>query len=138
MECKQSANFWVKFTNNGELPKSVEDFNRLPFTQVCSTKMESRFGPFQCYENVPEAFQQEYCPDEWNELPEYTLKIMDAKHRQPPVNLLYLGVYSGVTPPEYEYFRYPFPVGPVWKYAEEYILKYYRVFTLKKAPRYNR
>ena len=138
IEDKRDAHFWVKLTENRNLPKNVEDFNRLPFVQVCSTDMQDRFGPFRYYENVPKAFQQEYRPDKWNELPEFTLKIFDAKRRQPPVGLLYLGIYSGVTPPEYEYFRYPFPVGPVWKYAEEYILKYYRIFTLKKAPRYNK
>lgn len=138
MEDKRDAHFWVKFTNDGELPKSVEDFNRLPFVQICSTMMQKRLGPFKCYEDVPKAFQQQYCPDKWEELPEYTMKIFGAKREPPPSNLLYLGVYVGVIPPEYEYFRYPFPDGAVWKYAEEYILNRYRIFTLKKAPRYNR
>ena len=138
IEDKRDAHFWVKLTENGELPKTAEAFDRLSFVQVCSTKMENRFGPFECYENVPQAFQQQYCPDEWDELPEFTVKIFGAKREQPPVNLIYLGNFVGVSSPEYEYFRYPFPDGAVWKYAEEHILNRYRIFTLKKAPRYNR
>ncbi len=138
MEDKRDAHFWVKLTENGELPRTAEDFDRLPFVQICSTHMKDRLGPFRCCEDIPKAFQQQYCPDEWGELPEFTIKIFGAKREQPPVNLFYLGNCVGVTSPEYEYFRYPFPDGAVWKYAEEYILNRYRIFTLKKAPRYNR
>lgn len=138
IEDTRDVHFWVKFTQSGEIPRTAEEFNRLPFVQVCSTKMEDRFGPFRCYENVPTAFQQQYCPDEWDELPEFTMKIFGAKREQPPANLRFLGDYIGVVPPKYEYFRYPFPDGAVWKYAEEYIMNRYRIFTLKKAPRYYR
>lgn len=135
---KSAINVWIKLTKNGVLPQDTVAFNALPFVQLSATAFSNRFRPFRSENEVPTEFVQEYQPDSWGELPEFTIEILDAKHSSPPKALKYLGKYENIQPPAYDYKVYPMPEGTMWKFAEEFIINRYRIFTLKQAERYSR
>ena len=135
---KNAINVRIKLTKNGVLPKDTAAFNALPFIQLSATAFSDRFRPFRSENEVPIEFVQEYHPDSWGELPEFTIEILDAKHSSPPKALKYLGRYENIQPPAYDYKVYPMPEGTMWKFAEEFVINRYRIFTLKQAARYRR
>lgn len=127
---------WIKFTEGGSLPKNSEEFNRLAFVQIACTHMEKRFGPFASFEELPPEFRQQYHPDQWGYLPEYSMYILESRGNHPPKDIIFLGEYQNVLPPVNNYMRYDSALGAAWKYLEESILLSYRLHNLRQAKFY--
>lgn len=120
----------IKLTKDGTLPKNVKEFNNLEYVQLSCTAMENRMGPFSRFEDIPKEFQQEYCPNKWGTLPEYTITIHEYSDIHPPQTMIYLGCWQDIESPQYDYIKYPFPFGVAWDYLEEFVLKRYNLYNL--------
>lgn len=129
---------WAKLTQNGKLPGNATEFNRLPYIQISCTAMEDRFHPFARQEDIPLEYVQEYIPDAWGYLPEYSMMIYESRGNHPPKDMALLGAFEGIEPPEYNYIRYKSSHGAAWRYLEEYILQGYRLHNLHQAAFYRK
>jgi len=118
----------VKLTQGGTLPQNEIEFNNIAYLQVGSTAMEFRMGPFSRLEDIPKEFQQQYCPDKWGNLPEYTITLHEYSDIHPPQSMIYLGRWMGIKAPEYEYIKYPFPFGVAWDYIEDFAIDRYSFY----------
>ena len=124
---------WAKITQTGKLPGDAKEFNELPYIQIACTATENRFMPFANVESLPQEYVQEYVPDEWGYLPEYSMMIYESRGNHPPKDMQLLGAFEGVDPPKYNYRRYKSAHGAAWRYLEEYILQGYRLHNLHQA-----
>lgn len=129
---------WAKITQAGKLPSDVEEFNELPYIQIACTAMENRFMPFANEEALPQEYLQEYIPDEWGYLPEYSMMIYESRGNHPPKDIQLLGAFDGVDPPKYNYRRYKSSHGAAWRYLEEYVIQGYRLHNLHQAQFYKK
>lgn len=128
---------WTKITRNGCLPKTAHEFNQLEYIQIACTKMEDRYQPFASEKDIPDDFRQEYHPDDWGYLPEYTLMIYESRGNHPPQKMDLIGSFSNVEPPKGNYMRYRSGLGAAWKHVEEYLLYRYRLHNLRQAKFYH-
>lgn len=128
---------WIKLTSNGKLPRDSIEFNNLEYVQIACTAMNKRFSPFPSEDAVPKDYKQEYHPDDWGYLPEYSMSIFESKNTKPPKSLLLLGEYHAVLPPIYNYKRYRSAHGAVWKHLEDFVLLRYQIHNLRKGKMYN-
>lgn len=129
---------WAKLTQNGVLPGSAEEFHALPYIQISCTAMEDRFKPFSSREELPQKYWQDYLPDAWGYLPEFSMMIYESRGNHPPKDLQLLGTFEGIKPPEYNYRRYKSSHGAAWRYLEEYLLQRYRLHNLHQAQFYKK
>lgn len=127
---------WVKITKGGMLPKNSDDFNQLDYVQIACTQMEKRFHPFVREDDLPKEYKQEYHPDAWGYLPEYSMSITETRASRPPKSLLRLERFDDVIPPLHNYRRYRSAHGAVWKHLEEYVLLRYRIHNLRQGKMY--
>lgn len=128
---------WLKLTKGGFLPRSGDEFNQLEFIQIACTAMENRFRPFPNEDTVPLEYRQEYYPDDWGFLPEYSMTISESRNSCPPKSLILLGDFRDVEPPKYNYRRYRSAHGAVWKHLEDFSLLRYRIHNLRQGGMYN-
>jgi hypothetical protein len=92
--------------------------------------------PFASFEELPPEFRQQYHPDQWGYLPEYSMYILESRGNHPPKDIIFLGEYQNVLPPVNNYERYDSALGAAWKYLEESILLSYRLHNLRQAKFY--
>lgn len=128
---------WIKLTKGGKLPQDEDEFNCLDYVQIACTAMEDRFRPFLNEEALPLEYRQEYYPDPWGFLPEYSMTISETRNSRPPKSLVLLGDFPNITPPAYNYRRYRSAHGSVWKYFESFVLLRYRIHNLRQGSIYH-
>ena len=129
---------YVKLTKGKVLPRNEQEFDMLDYVQISCTSMEERFCPFKCIEDIPEAYQQDYFPDAWGYLPEYTMVLYEAAGNHPPDSMIYLGCMDNVSPPFYNYRKYRALNGTAWDYLQEFVLQRYCLHNLRQAEFYKR
>lgn len=127
---------YVKITKGGQLPLTSEEFNQLEYVQISCTAMENRFRPFNNAEEIPEEYRQDYQPDAWGYLPEYTMVLYEALGNHPPDSMIYLGCMCSVIPPAYDYRKYRALNGTAWDYLQEFVLQRFCLHNLHQATFY--
>lgn len=128
---------YVKITKRGKLPQNSADFNALEYVQISCTAMKERFLPFSRAEDIPNEYQQQYCPDSWGYLPEFTMVLYEARNNHPPESIIHLGSFENIEPPKYDYRRYKSLHGSGWTFLEEFVIARYNLHNLRKATIYN-
>jgi len=128
---------YVKITKGGQLPLTSEEFNRLDYVQISCTAMKDRFRPFNSAEDVPVEYQQDYLPDAWGYLPEYTMVLYEATGTHPPESMIYLGCMKNIVPPRYDYRKYLALNGVAWDYLQEFVLQRFCLHNLHQAEFYH-
>lgn len=97
---------YAKLTKDENLPEDVSAFDRLEYIQVGFTPYMSRFYPIdvrRAKEDIEEKSREKYEVDEFGTLPEYRFSMITTSAKNIPENLLFLGNFSGSTPPQKEF-----------------------------------
>lgn len=126
----------VKITNSKKLPRNADEFNSLDYVQISCTSMKNRLLPFYREDAIPDEFKQEYYPDRWGYLPEFTFLAYEYTDIHPPKTMTYLGKWENILPPDYDFRRYPFPEGVAWDYFEEFVIQRFHLHNLRQAEFY--
>lgn len=126
----------AKIVKGDDLPLTVTEYDNLEYIQMDAVEYENRFRPFASEDVLPQEFRQNYRPDPWGYLPVFDFELMESQGNYPPTNLLYLGNFPNVTAPVYSFRPYKSYPGCAWNYAEEYCLKRYYLYNLRKATFY--
>lgn len=131
----------IKLCVNRELPKSTEDFNKLPYVQTTFTRYEERFFPIDCSryeEDIAEKSKLSYPTDEYGFLPQYRMSMITTSERNIPKSLVFLGNFSDAEPPANEFVPHShFNVHSYkWKELEERVLGCYCRYNLRQSKWY--
>ena len=114
----------VKITKDHTLPATVEEFDELEYVQVDMSLYENRFSVI----NVKNKDNTtEYLTNAAGQLPIYILSLSNTSKRVIPKNLVYIGNFPKVKPPELEYIpRDEVSIfGVLWKSFDKVIIKRY-------------
>lgn len=97
---------YFKITDNENLPKSDEEFNKLPYIQVWFTRYEERFWPIdgsRPQEDIAEKSKIKYEVDEYGFLPQFRSVLLFTSKRGIANNLIYVGNFKKTLPPSKEF-----------------------------------
>lgn len=97
---------YVKITKDGNLPRSLEEYNRLEYVQTWFQKYENRLWPIDMSrpeEDIAEKSKMEYKTDEYGFLPEYRVILLNTSKKVIPNKLIYVGNFENAIPPRNEF-----------------------------------
>lgn len=122
---------WVKITRNGELPKSRDEFDVLEYIQIASVPYEDRYwiddNTITHEEQMRENNRLRRLADEHGFLKMYRLQLINTSKRSIPKNLIFVGCFHDVQPPQKEFVPYNNTNlrGFLWRYFDEEMIKQY-------------
>lgn len=135
---------WAKITKGSKLPSNVNEFNELEFVQTDTTLYEHRFFPFSgnrpMEEQIAEKSKKQYFRDEYGHLPHHQMAIANTSKRIIPKNLIYLGNFEGVTPPDIDNLpTHEMHISLfVWKTLEKHLIDVYHYYNLRESQIYSK
>lgn len=97
---------YIKITQDGTLPATIEEYNKLEYVQTAFTKYEDRFCPIdgrRPKEDIQEKSKINYEVDEYGLLPHFRILLLNTSKKVIPQNLIYLGNYKNAIPPQKEF-----------------------------------
>lgn len=133
---------WVKITKGGELPTNAEEYDKLEYVQTAFTRYEDRFLPIdgrRPKEDIAEKSRLKYEVDDSGFLPQYRLVLMNTSKRVIPKNLVFVGNYQNIKPPEKEFVPHSelsIP-GFLWKFFDEIMIDRYCGYNLRQFEIYS-
>ncbi len=121
----------VKITNNHELPQNIDELNDLEYVQTSVTKCDGTISQIRGKSFVNGILVDEYVTDEFGFLPTYRLELINTSKRVIPKNLLYVGNYKDVRPPQLEFVPEDISIpGFVWKFFDNIMVERYCGYNL--------
>lgn len=100
---------YVKITNDEKLPSNIDEYNKLEYVQTRALKYEYLFWPLNILfpngniDDIQEKLKTKQPVDEYGYLPHYRLVLFKTTKKIIQSELLFLGNYSNVIPPEKEF-----------------------------------
>lgn len=89
-----------------ELPRSLEEYNRLEFVQTSFSYYEERFWPVDMScpeEDIAQKSKIKYEVDEYGFLPQYRISLIITSTKKIPQKLIYVGNFAGAVRPPKEF-----------------------------------
>jgi len=117
----------VKITNNENLPKNIEEFDKLEYVQTWVSRYD-------------ETSDIKHVVDEFGFLPEFRVQVITTSKRVIPSKLIFIGNLPQTLPPEKEHIPEHKVSTPsvFWKEIEPWLLGKYFFYNLREAEIYQR
>ena len=97
---------YVKITKDESLPVTLEEYEQLEYVQTAITNYANRFCPIdgkRPEEDILEKSKLTYEVDEYGFLPQFRIELVSTSKKCVPQALLFLGNFTGATPPAKEF-----------------------------------
>lgn len=127
----------VKITEDGQLPKSIEEFQKLEYVQTDVGATGMPVLAKQGYSLVEGKAVLENLVDEFGFSPVYRLELLNTSKRVIPKELIYLGNFQNVRPPKLEFVPNDVSIpGFLWKWFDETMIERYCGYNLRQYKIY--
>lgn len=129
----------VKITRETELPKDLEEFNKLEYVQTSVDRCDDPLLLVRGKSFVDGQAVVEHITDEFGFLPIYRLELLNTSKRIIPKNLIYVGNYKNVVPPQLEFVPEDISIpGFMWKYFDNIMIERYCGYNLGQYEFYSK
>lgn len=129
----------VKITRKTELPKDLEEFNKLEYVQTSVDRCDDPLLLVRGKSFVDGQAVVEHITDEFGFLPIYRLELLNTSKRIIPKNLIYVGNYKNVVPPQLEFVPEDISIpGFMWKYFDNIMIERYCGYNLGQYEIYSK
>lgn len=118
----------IKITNDGTIPKTEDEINKLEYIQTDFCLYEDRFCGFSALKPLKEqTVGMSFSTDEYGLLEQYWVSLIITSKKMFENEIIYLGNYQNIAPPKNEFIpicKTNCPILP-WKELEERVIKMY-------------
>lgn len=129
----------VKITRKTELPKDLEEFNNLEYVQTLVDRCDDPLLLVRGKSFVDGQAVVKHITDEFGFLPIYRLELLNTSKRIIPKNLIYVGNYKNVVPPQLEFVPEDISIpGFTWKSFDNIMIERYCGYNLGQYEIYSK
>lgn len=129
----------VKITRKSELPKDLEEFNKLEYVQTSVDRCDDSLLLVRGKSFVDGQAVVEHITDEFGFLPIYRLELLNTSKRIIPKNLIYVGNYKNAVPPQLEFVPEDISIpGFMWKFFDNIMIERYCGYNLGQYEIYSK